>query len=83
MASADDRSRRPSKQDRKRTDPGAVEWFYRQEGKTYGPMTSLDLRAAARLGFLCPGDDVLCRGQDAWVPAGSIHWLFRPRAKPS
>ncbi len=83
MVSADDASGHRPNRSRQRPDPGAIEWFYRQEGTTYGPVSSLDLRAAARLGFLGPDDHVLRYGQDTWVPARSVRWLFKPRSRPT
>lgn len=55
----------------------AVEWFYTQRGETYGPVSATDLRAAAHLGFLGP-EDLVCRmDRERWVPARSIHGLFK------
>lgn len=50
-------------------------WFYRQRGKTYGPVSPVELRAAAHLGFLGHRDVVRCKGQSAWLVAGSLAWL--------
>lgn len=55
----------------------AVEWFYTQRGETYGPVSGTDLRAAAHLGFLGPDDLVRRTDRERWVPARSIHGLFK------
>lgn len=55
----------------------AVEWLYTQRGETFGPVSSVDLRAAAHLGFLGP-DDMVCRkDRGRWVAARSIRGLFK------
>jgi hypothetical protein len=52
-------------------------WFYIQHGETYGPVSSMDLRAAAHLGFLGP-DDMVCRKDTGkWVAARLVHGLFK------
>lgn len=54
-----------------------VEWLYTQKGETFGPVSSVDLRAAAHLGFLGP-DDLVCRqDRGKWVAARSIRGLFK------
>lgn len=82
MDTPDPPSRRSRKADPPPPDAKAIEWFYRQQGRTYGPVSSLDLRAAARLGFLGPDDVVRRQGHAAWVPAGSLRWLFKRRRDP-
>ena len=54
-----------------------VEWLYTQKGETFGPVSSVDLRAAAHLGFLGP-DDLVCRkDRGKWMAARSIRGLFK------
>lgn len=54
-----------------------LEWFYTQHGETYGPVSSIDLQAAAYMGFLGP-DDMVCRSDTGiWVIARSIRGLFK------
>lgn len=55
--------------------PDASLWFYRQRGRTYGPVSPKELRAAAHLGFLGRRDVVRCKGQPSWLVADSLAWL--------
>lgn len=57
-----------------------AEWFYAQRGVMYGPVTSIDLRAAAHLGFLGPEDLVRRSDRGTWVAARSIRGLFKETA---
>jgi hypothetical protein len=54
-----------------------AEWFYTQRGETYGPVSSAELRAAAHLGFLGPGDFVRRTDHAHWTAAYSIPGLFK------
>lgn len=56
------------------------EWFYVQRGETYGPVSSADLSAAAHLGFLGPDDMVRRSDKTDWVPARTVHGLFKNQA---
>lgn len=51
-------------------------WFYTQHGRRYGPVTGLELRAAARLGFLGPLDHVRCGDAGSWIRARRVRGLF-------
>lgn len=51
-------------------------WFYTQDGERYGPITGPELRAAAQLKFLGPGDHVRCGDSGSWVRARDICGLF-------
>ena len=53
-----------------------AEWFYTQHGEMYGPVSSVELRAAAQLGFLGPGDLVRRQGQREWTIARALPGLF-------
>ena len=48
------------------------EWFYRHDGRVYGPVTLQDLQAALALGFLRPTDLVRERIVGDWVRAVSL-----------
>lgn len=54
-----------------------AEWFYARRGATFGPVSAIDLRAAAHLGFLGPDDFVRKEGRTDWVLARTIRGLFR------
>ena len=58
----------------------AVEWFYARRGATYGPVSSIDLRAAAHLGFLGPEDLVRRAGRMDWIFARMIPGLFEEQS---
>jgi prepilin-type N-terminal cleavage/methylation domain-containing protein len=45
------------------------EWFYRHDGRVYGPVSLQDLRAAFALGFVRPGDVVRERIMGDWQVA--------------
>ncbi|MFM8493940.1 MAG: DUF4339 domain-containing protein [Planctomycetia bacterium] len=55
----------------------ASRWFYVQHGETYGPVSSADLRAAARLGFVGPADTVRRADRAEWIQANAIRGLFK------
>ncbi len=44
-------------------------WFYRHEGRTYGPISAEDLRAAIALRFASPTDLVRRTSLSDWAPA--------------
>lgn len=72
------RQQRPAAQrDETAATTGRSKWFYIQRGETHGPVSSLDLRAAAHLGFLGPHDLVRRMDLERWVPACSIRGLFK------
>lgn len=52
------------------------EWFYSQRGDVYGPVSTVDLCAAAHLGFLGPDDLVRPADAGTWVTARSVKGLF-------
>jgi hypothetical protein len=54
-----------------------AEWFYTQKGDTFGPVSALDLRAAAHLGFFGPDDMVRRKDRKRWIVAKSIRGLFK------
>jgi len=56
------------------------EWFYVHRGETYGPVSSMDLCAAAHLGFLGPDDMVRRSDRADWVAARSVPGLFKELA---
>lgn len=58
--------------------PAEPDWLYTQHGETYGPVSFAELRAAAHLGFVRPGDRVRRRGQRAWMAAATVPELFPP-----
>lgn len=49
-----------------------VEWFYRHNGRIYGPLSSGDLEAALMLGFISPNDLVCKRETNAWKEANNV-----------
>lgn len=56
--------------------PIEAKWFYTQRGGMYGPVSSAELRAAAQLGFLGPGDFVRRTEQTEWTVARAVPGLF-------
>ena len=48
------------------------EWFYRHDGRVYGPVSLQDLQAALALGFLRPTDLVRERIVGDWVGAVTL-----------
>ena len=48
------------------------EWFYRHDGRVYGPVSLDDLRTALSLGFLRPTDLVRERIVGDWVGAVTL-----------
>jgi len=51
-------------------------WFYVRDGRREGPVQRARLLQLARGGWLAPTDLVWSEGMPAWVPAGSLDWLF-------
>lgn len=51
-------------------------WFYTQNGEHYGPVSGIELRAAAQLEFLGPADRVKCGVNGRWVTARDVDGLF-------
>jgi len=64
------------------TTPSNPQWFYVQHGETYGPVSSVDLRAAAHLGFVGPHDMIRRSDRIEWVPAHSLRGLFKQADSP-
>ena len=56
------------------------EWIYQHDGRTYGPVTLTDLRAALQLGLVTPSDLVRRRIVQDWAPAGTYAELRIARA---
>lgn len=56
-------------------------WFYTQGGKTYGPISLTELKAAAHLQFFGPDDLVRRHDSPTWVTAATISELFQDAAK--
>ena len=52
-----------------------VEWFYKHEGRVYGPLSLSDLRAALLLGFVSPSDLVCNREINGWRKASDLSEL--------
>jgi len=44
-------------------------WFYRHDGRVYGPVTADDLRAAIAVRFARPSDFVRRTWLSEWAPA--------------
>ena len=55
-----------------------VEWFYKHEGRVYGPLSLSDLRAALLLGFVSPSDLVCNREINGWRKASDLSELQTP-----
>lgn len=55
-----------------RSSPKSGLWFYRNQGRLYGPVSFADLRAAAVLGFLSPHEFVRRQGCFRWLRAEEI-----------
>lgn len=53
-----------------------AEWFYTHHGETHGPVSAVELRAAALLGFVGPNDFVRRKDMGAWIRAVSVDGLF-------
>ena len=49
-----------------------VDWFYRHEGRVYGPLSLNDLQAALLLGFVSPSDFVCRREINGWNKAEDL-----------
>jgi prepilin-type N-terminal cleavage/methylation domain-containing protein len=55
------------------------EWFYRHDGRVYGPVSLQDLRAAFALGFVCPHDLVRERIVGDWQVAHAARLIDTTR----
>ena len=60
----------------------AVEWFCRVMGSDVGPLSQDQLVDMARQRHLNP-EDLVRRGNSAWVPAFEVKGLFEAAAKPA
>lgn len=58
--------------------PPAPQWLLSRDGKTYGPMTSGQLKQLCHTGKIRPVDLICRAGSDQWTPAGQIRGLFQP-----
>ncbi|MDW8197965.1 MAG: DUF4339 domain-containing protein, partial [Gemmataceae bacterium] len=54
----------------------AAQWYYSHGGKTYGPVTSQQLRDLANRGMILPDDMVWKEGVAEGVPAKTVKGLF-------
>ena len=52
------------------------QWLLSRDGKTFGPMTSSELRKACEAGKILRSDLVCRDGSDRWVSAESVRGLF-------
>lgn len=57
------------------------QWYYTQGGQKVGPLSSEQLRNAARCGQLAPSDLLWTDEMENWAPASTIEGLF-PSAGP-
>lgn len=58
------------------------EWFYTRGHQTFGPVSTADLIATIRLGFLHP-DDYVCRvGRRGWIKISTISLYSKPQELP-
>lgn len=55
---------------------GDIDWFYRKNGKRFGPITAADLRKLGASGVLERDDEVWREGLPDWVPAIRVKGLF-------
>jgi len=58
-------------------------WYYVHAGRTFGPVTSRQLRNLALIWQLSPEDMVRERGEKDWIPADHVEGLFPIAATPS
>lgn len=61
----------------------AAQWYYSHGGKTYGPVTSQELRDLAAQGAILPDDTVWKEGVAEGVPAKTVKGLFPEAAAGS
>lgn len=62
--------------------PPVQPWLLSRDGKTYGPMSSSQLKQLCESGKIRPAD-LICRvGSERWTPAGEVRGLF-PQASSS
>jgi hypothetical protein len=57
---------------------GVWEWYLKQNGKEYGPLSHRELLLVAGLGKVQPRDRVWAPGFPSWVPAELIPGLLKP-----
>jgi hypothetical protein len=55
------------------------EWFYHRDGRNAGPISSQQLRKAAKNEWLSPTDIVWKKGLKTWVLASKVNGLFPPK----
>jgi hypothetical protein len=63
--------------------PSAPQWLLSRDGKSYGPMTSGQLKQLCQTGKIRPVDLICRAGSDQWTPAGEIRGLFPPASVTS
>jgi hypothetical protein len=59
------------------------DWYVQQAGKTFGPLTSVQLKKLAGEGKIKPDTSVRRGTTAAWVPASRVQGLFAPPAAPA
>jgi hypothetical protein len=59
-----------------------LRWYYVHAGRTFGPVTSRQLRNLALIWQLSPEDMVRERGRKDWTPADYVEGLFPMAAAP-
>jgi uncharacterized protein DUF4339/putative peptidoglycan binding protein len=57
---------------------GVWEWYLKQDGKEFGPLTHRELLLIAGLGKVRSGDRIWAPGFPSWVPADLIPGLLKP-----
>jgi hypothetical protein len=57
---------------------GVWEWYLRQDGKEYGPLSHRELLLIAGLGRVRPRDRLWARGFPSWIPAYLIPGILKP-----
>lgn len=61
----------------------ATEWYYAQDGKQIGPVSSDDLKLLVQSGTLTPESLLWQEGMADWKPAGGVRGLFGSAEKPA
>ncbi len=56
--------------------PMSTQWFYTEDGKQQGPISSNELKSRAANGTMTPDELVWKEGMSEWVPARRIKGLF-------
>ncbi len=69
----------PARQMPNRFGPQVARWLYTQHGEAYGPVSAVELWAAALLGFVGPNDLVRRKDMGTWIRAASVNGLFSER----